>query len=240
MPSYFHTTLSPEPQTGTLNPPSAGGYLLSDPEEMVTVKALRLLTLALACLPVAPLAAQQDSVLQRRWVGTHLERPLTIEFYGDTMLVVGDRHALTYHLTPDSIVAFGDTSFAVRYRLSHGRLLLETYDGALITMSYQPLLGRPLTGRWVGDLDTAGVRQLAEIELTVDRSARWRTLPGGRRATGEWDRQTRRVTLTWEDGVEWNGLYDPQGNTLLLEPVADSTGAVKPGGAAGILRRAFR
>jgi hypothetical protein len=198
------------------------------------------MVLVMSCLMATPLAAQQDTVLQRRWVGQHLERPLTIEFYGDTMLVVGDRHALTYHLTPDSIVAFGDTSFAVRYRLSHGRLLLETYDGTLITMSYQPPLGRPLTGRWIGDLDTAGVLQTAEVELTADRTARWRALPDGKRAVGEWERQTRRVTLTWEDGTEWNGLYDPQRNSLLLEPVVDSLGVVKPGGATGILRRVLR
>jgi hypothetical protein len=199
-----------------------------------------LLLLALLAALVTPVQAQQDTVLLRRWVGFHQERPLTIEFYGDTMLVVGDQHALNYRLTFDSLVAIGDTSFAVRYRMSYGRLLLETAEGDVITMSPQPPLARPLTGRWVGDVDTAGTYQPAELVLRADRSARWRALPDGRLSTGEWDRETRRITLIWENGTEWSGLYDPQGNTLLLEPVSDSTGTVQPGGATGILRRTFR
>lgn len=196
---------------------------------------------SLACLAASAAAGQQpDSTLLRRWVGIHRERSLTLEFYGDTMLVVGDRHPLNYHLTPDSIIAVGDTALAVRYRMSFGKLLLETADGDVITMSPQIPLGRPLIGRWVGDLDTAGTTQLAEIQLSVDRSASWRALPDGKREFGEWDRQTRKVTLTWANGGEWSGLYDPLRNTLLLEPVADSTGAVLPGGATGILRRVFR
>jgi len=191
-------------------------------------------------LLVAPVAAAQqpDSTILRRWVGNYNERPLTIEFYGDTMLVVGDRHALSYRMTYDSIIATGDTSLVVRYRLSYGRLLLETADGNTITMAKQETLGRPLTGRWLGEIDTAGAAaQPAEVVLTVDRVARWRTLPDGKLATGEWERQTRVVTLTWEDS-EWTGLYDPQRNTLLLEPVADSTKNKKS--AAGVLRRVFR
>lgn len=200
---------------------------------------------AFSCALLAGLAAsaapgqQPDSTLLGRWVGIHKERSLTLEFYGDTMLVVGDRHPLNYHLTADSIIATGDTALAVRYRMSFGKLLLETTDD-VITMSPQIPLGRPLIGRWVGDVDTAGTTQLAEIQLSVDRSASWRALPDGKREFGEWDRQTRKVTLTWANGGEWSGLYDPLRNTLLLEPVADSTGAVQPGGATGILRRVFR
>ena len=174
-----------------------------------------------------------------RWVGIHLEKSLTLEFYGDTMLVVGDRHPLNYRLTPDSIIATGDTSFAVRYRLAFGKLLLESGDD-IITMSRQITLGRPLIGRWVGDVDTSGTTQLAELRLSVDRSASWRALPSGKPEYGEWDRQTRKVTLTWTNGGEWIGLYDPTRNTLLLEPATDSTGVVQPGGATGVLRRVFR
>ena len=199
-----------------------------------------LAALLLACA-AAPAAAQQaDSSGLGRWVGIHRERSLTLEFYGDTMLVVGDRHPLNDHLTADSIIATGDTSLAVRYRRSYGKLLLETADGDIITMSPQIPLGRPLIGRWIGDLDTAGTTQVAELRLSGDRSASWRALPNGKAEFGEWDRQTRKVTLTWSNGGEWSGLYDPLRNTLLLEPVTDSTGAVQPGGATGILRRVFR
>jgi hypothetical protein len=195
----------------------------------------------LLSLLVAPRTGPQvDTTLLRRWVGNHLERPLTLEFYGETMLVVGDRLALNFRLTPVSIIAEGDTSFTVRYRMAFGRLLLETQAGDVITMSTQNTLGRPITGRWVGDLDTAGATQLAEVVLDPDRSAHWHGIPDGRRSSGEWERETRVVTLTWEDGSEWTGLYDPQRNTLLLEPVADSTGVVRRGKATGVLRRMFR
>jgi len=107
-------------------------------------------------------------------------------------------------------------------------------------MSPQVALGRALIGRWVGDVDTSGTTQLAEIRLRADRSAIWRALPDGKPEYGEWDRQTRKVTLTWTNMGEWTGLYDPLRNTLLLEPVADSTGAALPGGATGVLRRVFR
>ena len=199
------------------------------------------LALLLAILPARVAAQQPDTTLiGTRWVGIHLEKALTIEFYADTMLVVGDRHPLSYHLTSDSIIAVGDTSFAVRYRMAFGKLLLETASNDVITMSPQATLGRPLIGRWVGDVDTSGTTQLAEIRLGVDRSATWRALPDGKQEYGEWDRQTRKVTLTWSGGGEWTGLYDPVRNTLLLEQLADSTGVVLPGGATGVLRKVFR
>ena len=195
----------------------------------------------LAIFPAAAAAQQPDTTLYNsRWVATYLEKSLTLEFYGDTMLVVGDRHPLSYHLTADSIVATGDTSLAVRYRRAYGKLLLETAGGDIITMSPQAALGRQLIGRWIGDVDTSGTTHLAEVRLGSDRSAVWRVLPDGKPALGEWDRQTRKVTLTWNDGGEWTGLYDPLRNTLLLEQVSDSTGALVPGGATGVLRRVFR
>lgn len=203
---------------------------------------MRTLAVILLACAAAPAAAQQpDSLLLGRWVGIHKEnRSLTLEFYGDTMLVVGDRYPLNYRLTADSIIATGDTSLAVRYRRSFGKLLLEPADGDIITMSPQIPLGRPLIGHWVGDVDTAGTTQTAELWLDVQRGARWRSMPNGKWAIGEWDRQTRKVTMTWESGGEWSGLYDPLRNTLLLEPVTDSTGVEQPGGATGVLRRVFR
>lgn len=201
------------------------------------LSATGLLLAASAARPAAA-AQQPDSTILQRWVGNYLERALTLEFYGDTMLVVGDRHALSYHMTSDSIIATGDTSLVVRYRLSFGKLLLETAEGNVVTMSPQRTLGRALTGRWAGDIDTSGTSQPAELELKPDRSARWHSLPDGKWVVGEWERETRAVTLTWEDGGEWTGLYDPQRNTLLLEPVADSTETKK--GATGVLRRVFR
>src|SRR5262249_16997445 len=127
---------------------------------------------------VKGVAAQRDTTLLRRWVGMHNDRPLHLEFYGDTMLVVGDRYALTYRLTLDSLIAEGDTSFAVRYRMSMGYLLLETADSDVVTLKSQSVLGRPLTGRWIGDAGTdRGGR--AELVLTTDRVCRYRELPNG-------------------------------------------------------------
>ncbi len=193
--------------------------------------------LFLLLLAPQAVAQQPDSTLLRRWVGNYFERPLTLEFYGDTMLVVGDKHALNYRLTSDSIIATGDTSLVVGYRLARDRLLLEPADGNVITMAKQESLARPLTGRWVGDIDTAGTTLPAELKLEQDRTARWHSLPDGKWVTGEWERQTRTVTLTW-DNSEWTGLYDPQRNSLALEPAADSTHSSK--GARGLLRRVFR
>ncbi len=197
----------------------------------------RWLSLALLLTPAAAFAQQEDTTLLRRWVGNYLEKPLTLEFYGDTMLVVGDRHALTYRMTYDSIVAEGDTSVVARYRLSHGRLLLEIPDGNVITMATQKTLGRPLTGRWAGDVDTSGTAIPIELNINPDRTACWHTTPDGKWTIGEWERETRVVTLTWENG-EWGGLYDPQRNSLILEPVSDSTHASS--GPRGVLRRVFR
>ena len=46
-----------------------------------------------ALLGAMPAVAQRDTTLTKRWVGLHLERPLELEFYGDTMLVVNDRYS---------------------------------------------------------------------------------------------------------------------------------------------------
>ena len=191
-----------------------------------------LAALAALTLSAMPAMAQRDTTLTKRWVGLHLERPLELEFYGDTMLVVNDRYPLDYRLTHDSLTAMGDTSIVARYRVVLGRLLLETPDSDVVTMSPQPVLARPLTGRWVGDLE-AGKDSLAELLLTHDRVARWRRLPSGNWVVGEWERETRQVHFTWADSVEWVGQYDPVGNAILF----DST---SPGTNSAVFRRRYR
>lgn len=188
--------------------------------------------LLLASLLVpAGAAAQRDSVLAHRWVGVHLGRPLQLEFYADTMLVVGDEHVLDFRLTGDSLVAFGDTTIACQYRLAMGRLLLQTPNG-MVTMAVQSALARPLTGRWRGPLGTDDGAE-AELVIFADGTARWRRLPEGRWTGGEWDREMRAVTFTWADESEWRGQYDPIGNAMLYELTV-------PESQPTILRRIFR
>jgi hypothetical protein len=193
--------------------------------------------LFLLLIPVTAQAQAPDTTLLKRWVGNYLERPLTLEFYGDTMLVVGDQHALSYRMTYDSLVATGDTTVVARYRLALNRLLLETPDGNVITMAAQRTLGRPLTGRWVGDVDSSGTTLPLELNLHPSRMACWRRSPDGKWTVGEWERETRLVTLMWDDG-EWKGLYDPQGNSLMLDRLTDTTHVTT--GPTGILRRVYR
>ena len=182
-------------------------------------------------LAPATAVAQRDSVLAHRWVGVHKGRPLQLEFYSDTMLVVDDDRVLDFRLTGDSLVAFGDTTIAAQYRLVMGRLLLQTPDG-VVTMAVQVPLARPLTGTWRGPLGTDdGVD--AELSITASGTARWRRLPGGRWTDGEWDRETRVVTFTWLDESEWRGQYDPQGNAILFEVTV-------AGSEPTILRRVYR
>jgi hypothetical protein len=170
----------------------------------------------LACLLVLGgshvLAAQRDSVLAHRWVGLHLRQPLELEFYGDTMLVVNDTHVLNFRLTNDSLVATGDTTLAGRYRLVLGRMIFETPED-VVTMAMQS--------------------PLAELVIYASGTARWRHLPSGRWADGEWDRETRLITFTWADSTEWRGQYDPVGNAILFEQTVDGAGST-------ILRRFFR
>ena len=183
-------------------------------------------------------AQPKDTALEKRWVGNYLERPLTLEFYGDTMLVVGDRHALDYRLTGDSLIANGDTTIRARYRLAYGRLLLEVPDGNVITMAPQRTLGRQLTGHWIGSVDSAGTAIPVELNLYNDRTACWRVTPDGKWMRGEWDRDSRTVTMIWDNG-EWIGRYDPQGNALVLKPAVDSSQGTTPS-PAGTLQHAFR
>lgn len=173
-----------------------------------------------------------ESPLLKRWVGTHRGRPLFLEFYGDSMLVVNDARVLDYYTTRDSIVAYGDTSFTVNYWFALGRLLLRTGEGATITMSSQSALARPITGRWVGT--PSGRDERVELQMTRDGTARWRWASGGPWNQGEWDRFSRNLTFTWlPDSATWNGQYEPQGNAILFERAA-------PGWGFLILRRYFR
>jgi hypothetical protein len=206
--------------------------------------ALAILGIGVALAP-RPLAAQRDSVLAHRWVGIHLGRSLQLEFYDDTMLVVNDDHVLDFRLTNDSLVGFGDTTVTGRYRLVRipdseatagpdslrEWLLLETPDG-VVTMAEQKLLARPLTGRWRGPLGTEdGVE--VELVISIAGTARWRRLPGGPWQDGEWDRDMRTITFTWNDESEWQALYDPIGNALLFETTI-------PESAPTILHKIFR
>ncbi len=182
-------------------------------------------------LAVARDARQGEPPISGRWVGTHQRQPLHLDFYADTMLVVNDRHPLAFRATADSLVAWGDTSFAVAYWFALDRLLLATREGAVVTMSKQALLARPLEGRWWGSV--AGDDTVVELEMLRGGIARWRRAGAGWYA-GEWDRATRDITFTWlPDSTTWSARYDPAGNALLF-------GALAEGGGPVILRRRFR
>ncbi len=194
--------------------------------------------LALLISVAATIAARQGSQcetqLRGRWVGLHQRETLGLEFYGDTMLVVNDQHALNFRATSDSLIATGDTSVAGRYWFSSCHLLLETADGSVITMSSQMVLARPLTGRWVGDLGTPDAAQ-AELRLAANGTARWHLLPDGSWTQGEWERETRIITFTWagSDSIPWIGHYDVEGNAILFDHTV-------PGSHTVIFRRVFR
>ena len=190
----------------------------------------------LVLLP-APQPGQQggpcETQLTGRWVGLHHQRPLLLEFYGDTMLVVNDQYPLNYRVTSDSLFATGDTTITARYWFSYCRLLLETPDGSEMTMTYQEPLARPLTGRWVGDLGPP-VNATAEMQIAAGKPARSHVLPNGTWTQGEWERDTRLITFTWAtDTIPWVGHYDPEGNAILFDHTV-------PGSGTAIFRRIFR
>lgn len=189
---------------------------------------------AITLAALAGLAARlQAPQLAGRWVGLHHGQSLHLEFYGDTMLVVNDRYPLYYRATADSLVATGDTSFAVRYWFSLGRLLLETEEGTIVTLSPQGPLARPLTGRWIGELGTQNLTP-AELLIYAGGTARWRKLPDGKWNEGEWERQSRIITFVWTaDSTDWVGHYDVEGNTIVFEHTVSGSGPA-------IFRRAFR
>ncbi len=180
------------------------------------------------------LAQRQESLLQR-WVGTtHEGRPLFLDFYGDTMLVVNDRHVADFRLRGDTLIAVGDTSFAVHYRFAPmDRLLLRTEDGHIITMSRQGPLARPLWGNWLGRPIRLPDRVI-ELRMTASGVAYWRWLAQGGWTEGEWDRFHRKISFTWlPDSTVWEGLYDPEAGQLLFDETEPESGVT-------ILRRFFR
>lgn len=184
-------------------------------------------------LPADTVQLTWRDTLQTRWVGTHLGRPLHIDFYADTMVVVQDRFVCDYEATRDSIIVFGDTTFSVHYRFALDRMIVRTDSGGVITMSAQGTLARPLRGNWFG---TPGrMREsLIELQMNANGSAYWRTLRRGRWIEGEWDRFSREITFTWlPDSTKWVGMYNPTRSQLLF----DSTFA---GSGVTILRRFFR
>jgi hypothetical protein len=176
--------------------------------------------------------AQSDPRLADRWVGTQDGRPLHLDFYGDTMLVVNDERALYYVATRDSLFATGDTTFAVAYWFSYDRLLLETEDRKVLTMSRQDPLARPLEGRWLGSA-TIGDDPI-DLRMFRGGTAVWRSRPTQQWIDGEWDRVTRFIAFTWfPDSVQWKAQFDPAHNTLLFEETYEGSGPV-------FLRRVFR
>ena len=186
--------------------------------------------LALAGADIA--AAQAPAGLLTRWVGAHEGRPLTFDFYADTMLVVNDSLPLHFEVRGDSLLTWGDSSFTVTFRFAMDRLLVETAEGAVVTMAHQDVLARPLEGRWRGS--PLAVRDLIELLLVRGGTAQWRRLPEGRWIPGEWDRASRMITFTWDpDSTQWVGQYDPAGGALLF----DSTFA---GSGTAVLRRVYR
>jgi hypothetical protein len=175
---------------------------------------------------------QDVNPLLKRWVGTHKNQTLFLDFYSDTVVVDVSRGA-DFIATNDSIVVFGDTSFAVHYRFAQGWLLIRTEEGDVITMSSQGPLARPLWGRWLGRVSRMGNRMM-ELQIRGNGTAYWRWIPGGERTEGEWDRFSRILTFTWlPDTVVWNGLYDPMQNQLLFEGTVEGSGVV-------VLERFFR
>ncbi len=178
--------------------------------------------------------------LQTRWVGTHLGRPLHIDFYADTMVVVNDRHVSDYEATRDSIIVFGDTTFAVHYRFALDRMIVRTDSGHVITMSAQGSLARPLRGNWFGSPLRRRELQI-ELQMNASGAAYWRTLARGSWIEGEWDRFSREITFTWlpdtlagrPDSTQWVGMYDPARSQLLFDSTLSESGVT-------ILRRFFR
>jgi hypothetical protein len=178
------------------------------------------MTLVLAVVVLA--ATGQDAGLLKRWVGTHEGRPLVLDFYGDSMVVVNDVHVADYSVRGRRLSVSGDTSFTATYWFALDRLLLETDAGVVLTLAQQDLLARPMFGQWVGALSPSGTG----VELYLGRGgvARWRTAGSGW-TDGEWNRRSRTIVFTWmPDSTEWSAQYDPLGAALLFEETEGENG----------------
>ncbi len=185
-------------------------------------------------------AIQADLRLLSRWVGTHQGRPLHLDFYGDTMLVVNDQHTAAFTATRDSLYVVPDyfrpsqdTTFTVAYWFARDRMLLQTVDNEVITMAPQSLEARPLHGLWRG---SASRRPGRTIDLYMQRGglAQWQERPGGEWIQGEWTRRSRTLEFLWlPDSVRWDGRHDPGGDAIQFLEIDPESGTV-------ILRRALR
>jgi hypothetical protein len=183
---------------------------------------------------VASWSAQEPDPLLRRWVGTLNLQPLHFDFFGDTMLLLNDRKALSFSVEGDSLIAWGpDTTFTVRFWFSMDRLLVLTAESTLVTMSEQDRMARPIFGLWRGN--PIGHRD-EQIELSLGRGgvAAYRSKPEWQWTTGEWTRSTRIITLSWEaDSSQWVGQYDPNGAVLSFDSTWAESGTV-------FLRKVYR
>lgn len=197
------------------------------------------LAVVVACAAVTASAgfAQQSAQLTGRWVGTLNNQSLHLDFYGDTMVVVNDRYALNYRATYDSVIVWGsspgDTAFAVRYWFSMDRLLLQTVEGKVVTLSQQDLLARPIDGRWRGSPVGKGE---VTVELRMSRGgiAQRRVIPGGAWVQGEWERRSRNIRFTWlPDSIVWMAYYDPLGEALLFDSTEAEIGTL-------VVRKVYR
>lgn len=191
------------------------------------------LHLLLSLVAAASLAGAQAPILQGRWVGTHNNRPLHLDFYGDTMVVVNDTYPASYQATYDSLMVSGDTAFAVSYWFSLDRLLLRTMDGKVVTMSRQDELARPIQGVWRGS-PVGKPDRVVQLQMARGGIARRRSIPGGTWVDGEWNRRSRTIQFTWmPDSLVWVASYDALGQALLFNETDDSTGTL-------VLRKVWR
>lgn len=176
-------------------------------------------------------AATQEDALRKRWVGSHEGRPLVLDFYGDSMLLVNDEHVTDFRATGRRLTVFGDTTFTVDYWFALDRLLLETETGVVLTMAPQDQLARPMFGQWVGTLSPSGTG--VELYLGRGGAARWRSAGSGW-IYGEWNRRSRMILFTWlPDSTSWTAQYDPLGAALLFEETEPESGLM-------VLRHRYR
>jgi hypothetical protein len=187
-----------------------------------------------------PQASSETNPLFQRWVGRSLtNRPLFFDFYADTMLVVNDIYVSDFWYTPDSLVVFGDTTFTVRYEFRYDKMLIHTADGTTITMTPQSIAARPIFGgnaiEWGSWTATTNLGDNLLLQLRrASSQARWRTLPNGSWVVGDWDRQARNITFTWQpDSTTWIGQYDASGHQIIFEQT-------EPGTSVTIFRRYHR